>query len=129
MTCTADGDVFGGFYSVAIDAAKKHNPDTRLFLFSFESHGRCMTPQRFVVKGDTRGSVRSMDDDPHGFVAFSTFKAPGILWFGDVESECWTHRLSQGFEGLTDTTLTGITGRGHDGPYYRCCCLVAFQMR
>ena len=41
---TADGDVFGAFYSVAASEPEKRYKDPNIFAFSFESHGRCMTP-------------------------------------------------------------------------------------
>ena len=37
---TADGDVCGGFYSVAVTKLKEGFDDPNLFIFSFESHGR-----------------------------------------------------------------------------------------
>ena len=45
---TTDGDVFGGFYSVAVieQDTDFHDLDT----FIFESRGRCETPKRFSVK-------------------------------------------------------------------------------
>ena len=47
---TTDGDVFGGFYSRAVTKHDKGFYDPNIFAFSFESHGRCMTPQRFLVR-------------------------------------------------------------------------------
>ena len=44
------GDVFGAFYSVAVTKQEEDFYDPSVFAFSFESHGRCMTPQRFPVK-------------------------------------------------------------------------------
>ena len=52
---TADGDVFGGFYSVAVTEQFKEFNDPNMFVFSFESHGRCATPQRFAVRKEVRG--------------------------------------------------------------------------
>ena len=46
---TTDGDVFGGFYNVAV-IEEEHFNDPNLFSFSFESHGRCATPQRFALR-------------------------------------------------------------------------------
>ena len=39
---TADGDVFGSFYSLAVTEQDKWVYDRNMFVFSFESHGRCM---------------------------------------------------------------------------------------
>ena len=55
---TTDGDVFGGFYSVAVTTPGKYFNDPNMFAFSFESHRRCMTPQRFALK-------KSDDDGAH----------------------------------------------------------------
>ena len=50
VATTTDGDVFGGFYNVAVTEQGKHLNDPNMFVFSCESHGRCVTPKRFVVK-------------------------------------------------------------------------------
>ena len=44
---TTDGDVFGGFYSVAVTEQDEFLYDPNMFIFSFETHGRCNTPQKF----------------------------------------------------------------------------------
>ena len=54
---TTDGDVVGGFYSVAVPYQGDEFRDPTVFLFSFESHGRCMTPQRFTLRSDARDSA------------------------------------------------------------------------
>ena len=46
---TMDRDVFGGFYSVAATQQDTDFHGLDIFI-SFESHGRCETPQRFSVK-------------------------------------------------------------------------------
>ena len=50
IATTTEGDVFGGFYSVAVTEQDEDFYDPDMFVFSFESHGRCETPQMFVVK-------------------------------------------------------------------------------
>ena len=47
---TTDGDVFGGFYTVAVEQQGELFFEPNLFVFSFESHGRCETLQRFALK-------------------------------------------------------------------------------
>ena len=47
---TTEGDVFGGFYNVAVTEENWRFSDLNIFAFSFESHGRCETPRRFGVK-------------------------------------------------------------------------------
>ena len=54
---TTDGDVFGGFYSVAVEMQEMQFFDPNMFVFSFESHGRCETPQMFIVKEELRENV------------------------------------------------------------------------
>ena len=59
---TTDGDVFGGFYSVAVTRQDRNVYDPNIFVFSFESHGRCTTPQRFIVK-DVRRKKRTVAEE------------------------------------------------------------------
>ena len=47
-------DVFGVFFSRPATEQRNDNKTPNTFNFSFESHGRCATPQRFDVK-DERG--------------------------------------------------------------------------
>ena len=47
---TTDGYMFGGVFSVAVTERDKDFNDPNIFAFSFESHGRCTTRQRFVVR-------------------------------------------------------------------------------
>ena len=54
---TTDDDVFGGFYSVAVEMQEMQFFDPNMFVFSFESHGRCETPQMFIVKEELRENV------------------------------------------------------------------------
>ena len=124
VAVTSDGDVFGGFYSVAVTQHKQAFFDPNMFAFSFESHGRCMTPQRFVVKGECRSSacVKFLANDENGwFVMFGdghTFS----FGLGNEESNTWCHHLSGCFEGIEDTTLTGKTWQSSQCRNYHCCC-------
>ena len=123
---TTDGDVFGGFYSVAVTEQKKWFYDPNIFVFSFESHGRCMTPQRFVVKKGLREKeyVRIWKDDWNGFVKFGVEHFG--FWLGKENSFCMN--LSGGFEGLEDTTLTGKNLSDWETPqFHHCAHLVSIQ--
>ena len=117
--------MFGGFYSVAVTQKDAFFHDRNIFVFSFESHGRCMTPQRFVVKDRWHGGacVAFYDNDYHGrFVVFMG----GDGWFivGNEKSRTLCDDVSHGFEGIEDTTLTG-----HSHPEtFTCCRLVAVQL-
>ena len=80
IATTTDGDVFGGFYSVAVTEQWEDFQDPSMFIFSFESHGRCRTPQRFVVKEKwkSRACMRFFKDNCNGwFVRFDS----GGGWF------------------------------------------------
>ena len=43
VATTTEGDVFGGFYTVAVTEQDEFFWDPDMFIFSFESHGRCKT--------------------------------------------------------------------------------------
>ena len=47
---TADGDVFGGFYTVAVSKQDEYFKEPTIFAFSFEWHGRSATLQRQTLK-------------------------------------------------------------------------------
>ena len=69
---TTDGDVFGGFHSVAVTKQEERFHDPTMFAYSFESHGRCATPQLFVVKKGLKDDVYAQlwKNDNNGFVNF-----------------------------------------------------------
>ena len=125
---TTVGDVFGGFYSVAVTQQDQYILDRNIFAFSFESRGRCTTPQRFVVKRglEDTASVNFFGTHTYGFVCFSVSRC-GNFYLGDVASTsiCWSN--SSCFEGVQDTTLSGQSG-GNDGPFHHCTRLVAVQL-
>ena len=106
---TADGDVFGGFDSVAVTEQGKAFKDPDMFVFSFESHGRCETPKRFAVKEDKRRykSVRYFKGNTNGFVDVGGSAGSFILGNEGTYTNCY--ELSRGFEGIEDNTLTGNT--------------------
>ena len=125
---TSDGDVFGGFYSVAVTEQDKKFFDPNLFIFSFESHGRCETPQRFVVNEEwkEKAGVEFCKVDVFGW--FVVFQGGGLFHFGNEKSITYCHKLSRGFVGIEDTTLTGNNGSAFEGPYHLCTRLVAIQL-
>ena len=108
---TTAGDVFGGFYSVAMtreDVIK----DPNAFVFSFKSHGRCRVPQRFVVKNKRKEgfAVALFEQDGVWTLAIGLGSFP-IPVFGFVSSGirpfCVCHKMSKTFEGIQETTLMG----------------------
>ena len=46
---TGDGDVFGVFHNFSLSDQERVT-EPRVFLFSLESHGRCMTPKQFLFE-------------------------------------------------------------------------------
>ena len=127
---TTDGDVFGAFYSVAVTVQDKYIFDPDIFAFSFESHGRCTTPQRFVLKEKKKelAYVRFDKGDSQGFVYFGVYGTSGF-WLGKERSASFCRDMSRGFDGLEDKTLTGETGGIFcKGPHHHCARLVAVQL-
>ena len=126
---TTDGDVFGGFYSVAVMEQERDGFfwDRTIFIFSFESRGRCATPQRFDVKeGLNRKHVEFWKNDSYGFAMFWVDWTGGF-WLGNESSNSFCSNMSRLFEGLEDTTLTGNANQSN-GSYHHCTRLVAVQL-
>ena len=124
---TTDGDVFGGFYNVAVTEQNRYFFDPNMFIFSFESHGRCETPKRFDVKAEERGKryVRFYKDNSNGrFVDIGGFA--GCFYLGNEKSRTWCYNLSYGYEGIEDTTLTGKPN-GYPN-FHHCTRIVAIQL-
>ena len=111
VALTTDGDVFGGFYSVAVTEQDENFYDPNIFVFSFESRGRCETPQRFPVKEEKRRNkyVEFFKDSP--YVTFVNIGGCyGYFYLGNEKSSnTYCHSLSWDFVGIHDTTLTGNT--------------------
>ena len=65
--------MFGGFYSVPVTEQIQELFDSNIFVFSFESHGRCMTPQMFAVKEvlKEKACVEFEKDYRHGLSVWS----------------------------------------------------------
>ena len=124
---TTDGDVFGGFASVPVTAQNTVFKDPSIFAFSFESRGRCATPQRFAAKGDAVG-VRVDKGNHNGwFVEFGVLGECGFS-LGAVQSNTWAHDVSSAFDGIENLTLTGNNFTAKDPAYFHCTRLVALQL-
>ena len=126
---TIQGDVFGGFYTVAATKQDRWFNDPNIFAFSFESHGRCETPQRFVVKEGLRekAHVYFLKNNIFRFVEFWVAGAGGF-YLGDERSDSnyWNvSRVSDAFEGLQGTTLTG---KNVPSGHHHCARLVAVEL-
>ena len=127
---TTDGDVFGVFYGVAATKRDKDFNDPNLFVFSFESHGRCETPRMFPVKKRLKKNARVMfftEDRYERFVWFGVY-GEGCSYLGNESSKLYCNNVSNVFEELEDTTLTGRSGKCGYGPYHHFTRLVAVQL-
>ena len=126
---TTDGDVFGAFYSVAVTEQSECYKDPTLFVFSFESRGRCTTPHRFALKKGLNEKVYVVfwKFDSNGFVWFGVFDC-GVVMFGNEGSNSRCKDMSDAFEGLENTTLTGKNFHFPDGPFHHCARLIAIHL-
>ena len=126
---TTDGDVFGGFYSVAVTKQEKCFYDRTMFIFSFESRGRCVTPQRFAVgeRLKSQAFVHFWKNNCNGFVQFGVYGGTGFFLGNErIDSYCW--KMSLAFEGLEDTTFSGEIANRGISPYHHNYRLVAVQL-
>ena len=125
---TTDGDVFGGFYSVAVTARGSPCYDPNIFAFSLESNGRCATPQKFAVKERLRdkATVEFFENNTNGFISFWVDFAGGF-WLGNERSNSTCIGMSCGFEEQEDTTLSGKDGNFH-GEVHHCIRLIGIQL-
>ena len=117
--------MFGRFDSVAVTEQGKMFFDPGIFVFSFESHGRCETPQRFAVKEGLRKEAFVFFDerDDNGFVWFAVDGA-GYFLLGNENIKSYCLSLSHVFDGIQNKTLTGKNyGKHH------CTRLDALQLR
>ena len=102
VATTSEGDVFGGFYSVAVTRQDKYFYDPNNFAFSFESHGRCLTPQRFAVKEEYKDKAFVEFFRYNSIGGFAVFCVYGICGFylGNEKSKSFFRNMSSGLEGI-----------------------------
>ena len=126
---TTDGDVFGGFYSVAVTEQDEWFYDQTIFAFSFESHGRCKTPQGFDLAEGVRdiSCLAFMSNSPRGFVQIGAYGG-GCFSLGNEQSDTFCFALSSIFKRLDDQTLSGQSSFYHRGPFHHCTRLVAVYL-
>ena len=124
---TTDGDVFGGFYSVAATVQDRCFDDPNFFIFSFESHGRCATPMKFDVKEDKRGdwAFRFLRLNSTAWFVQLGLDSVGNFGLGNEKSRTYCFYLSKFFQNISDTTLTGKNGVGQ---LHSCCRLLAVHL-
>ena len=107
MGFTTAGDVFCRFHSVVVtreDIVKAPNA-----FASFKSHGRCATPQGFVVKtSEGRDLPLLFEQDSVWTFAIGLGCGPFLCFVvirGFVPSVC--HKMTKPFEGIQETMLMG----------------------
>ena len=67
-------------------------------------------------------------NDKDGFVVFWVGGAGGF-GLGNERSKSYCWNMSHGYEGLEDTTLTGMNFiPWYNGPYHHCARIVAIQL-
>ena len=126
---TTDGYVFGGFYSRAVtDLQDPYSRDPNILALSFESRGRCATPQKFAVieRLKWRMVVRFVKDDSGAFVQFGDNNS----WFslGNEKSKLRCKDLSRAFEGLGDWTLSGKNRGRYKMLFHHCTRVLAVHL-
>ena len=116
IASTSDGDVFGGYYTVAVTEIWETFRDPNIFIFSSESRGRCYTPQRFALKPGKRKRSAYVKFFWHSYDQwYVEFGAGGTdgLSLGDERSFTWCNNLAKCFVGIENTTLTGRNGKNY----------------
>ena len=90
------------------DRTKKRQQNPNTFNFSFESHRRCKTPQRFDVNEDGNGECNVTLFKNNSFGLFVVFSGGyGLSSTGDEKKETWSSWLSADFKNVSDTTVPG----------------------
>ena len=105
---TPEGDVFGGFFTVAVTEQTTKFFDRNMFIFSFKSRGRCETPKMFFVKEedlDEKGIIYYKDDYQGRFVNVGA--GGGCFFLGNERSTSWCCFLSYSFAQTPNKVLTG----------------------
>ena len=116
------GDVFGGCYSVGARTQDDCFWDPNMFIFSFESHGRCQTPKRFDVQSDSRGDAKVRLRDG-GFIKFLVYRDyEKYMSLGNERSYSCCQSLWRGFDNIDNTTLSGNENR------FQCTRIVAIHL-
>ena len=121
---TSEGDIFGVSLRSPLPSGVRQVQDWNIFVFSFESHGRCETPKMFRPEPNRMGMtfMTFMNDENEFF--HTHVRMRGGLAFGNERCATKSWGMSQAFVGLEDTTLTG---KG-DNERYTCTRLIAVQL-
>ena len=99
VATTTDGDVFGGFYSVAVTKQKTFFNDPNMFVFWFDSHGRCERPQPFDdIEQQERSNLVDFHRDRSCEVQFTMYRCCELILGNEKSDSCYVN-LSEGFSG------------------------------
>ena len=111
LETTTVGDVFGVAINPPFTPQDERLSDPSAFLFSFESHGRCATPQRFAASHELRLGLQVALYHQHtcGFLCVWA-NGGGEVYFGGERSSSFCSDLDQVFEPIGAKTLTGNNG-------------------
>ena len=122
------GDVFGAAFSLPIPQSDEMVYDPSMFAFSFQSNGRCLTPQRFLVCPEWRheSCLQFYANDKRGFFQFWVW-LKSCFWLGCETSNCFNFNLDNCFETLEERTLTGMN-YDCEPPFYHCARLMVVQL-
>ena len=104
---TEDGDVYGGFVSVAVDQVKTFTPDPGNFIFSLASHRRCPVPQRWVIKPEKQETAVALFDDNTYFIRFGGADKEGRMFFITGPNGSFCYNLRESYDGVGDLWLCG----------------------
>ena len=124
---TTDGDVFGGYFSVAVSPQWEEYRDPDIFAFSFESHGRCETPQRFLVRYSLmdKAFLRLARAETSDFRVEFYVPRRGGFRLGNDRTGSWCSNVALAFGSLGNTTLTGTNFTSNQ---FHCTRLLAVQL-
>ena len=101
---TTEGDVFVGLHSRPVTLGSESFFDPSIFIFSFESHERSETPQRFRVTNELNdlAYVRNVDQLGNEFDEFWVHRViytpTCVLSLGNELSQSWSCCLSAVFQ-------------------------------
>ena len=86
-------------------------------------HPSCLIKE--VVEG--KSGIGQLENSINGFVNL-WMNGCGCFYIGQEKSHAFCSLLSNGFEGLEDTTLSGNDGTWDCGLFHHCTRLVAAQL-
>ena len=109
VAITEDGDVYGGFVSVAVNGIGGYVTDADHFIFSLASHRRCAVPQRWAIKSEKQATaVKLFNTNASYFIRFGGGSDEGRLYLIPGRNESFCFNPSESYDGVGDLWLCGI---------------------